>query len=91
MNFHNLSQRYFWTRLAALLLFLATASFAYAEEGYWVLVSSEVKGNNAGISTNGSGKSNGRLWTIRKNYATTTNGGVTMTWQDPPSKIKFGE
>ena len=91
MYLKNLSQRYFWTRLATLLLFLCTASFAYAEEGYWVLVSSEIKENSAGISVNGSGKDTKRLWNIRKNFAQTNNGGVTITWQDPPSKIKFGE
>ena len=92
MDSHIRSQRYFWLRISALLLFFfATVSYSFAEEGYWVLVKTDIHENSAGISTNGSGKANKRLWNIRRNRAQTTDGGVTMTWQDPPSKIKFGE
>ncbi|MBQ6311655.1 MAG: hypothetical protein IJK74_08945, partial [Bacteroidales bacterium] len=92
MNPHNKSQRLGWVRLCLFLfIFIATVSSAFAEEGYWVLVKSELQENSEGISTNGSGKSTKRLWNIRKNWAQTSGGGVTMTWQDPPAKIKFGE
>lgn len=92
MNHHFKSQRYWRARLFLFLfIFIATVSSALAEEGYWVLVKSEIQENDAGISHNGSGKSTKRLWNIRKNWAQTSEGGVTMTWQDPPSKIRFGD
>ena len=58
MNHHFKSQRYWRARLFLFLfIFIATVSSALAEEGYWVLVKSEIQENDAGISHNGSGKS----------------------------------
>ena len=92
MNHHSFSQRLGWIRLFLFLfIFIATVSSAFAEEGYWVLVKTEIQENSDGISHNGSGRDKKQLWTIRRNYARTNDGTVTMTWQDPPSKIRFGD
>ena len=92
MNHHIKPQRFVWARLSLFLfIFIATVSSAFAEEGYWVLVKTEIQENSDGISYNGSGRDKKQLWTIRRTWAQTRDGGVTMTWQDPPSKIKFGE
>ena len=47
MDSHIRSQRYFRLRISALLLFFfATVSYSFAEEGYWVLVKTDIMPRN---------------------------------------------
>lgn len=75
-------------RLFIFTMLLALAPFAQAQQkGYWVLQDTKLKRDVIGF---GNVSDPNKVWPkLKENYAST--GSISVTWEDPPEKIPFGE
>ena len=73
--------------LVCCLLLAAAGGKVRANEGYWVLESSELNKSDARADY---ARTNAPVWTVRKNSATHYSG-ARIEWPTPPDKIRFGD